>query len=375
MRQYKKGIGYKLKSIMIKIQKIFLNILLFLFIFTLFPISTKAIGDGSSIEATVTQIIEEKKIVVMEADQLYQKLELELSTPDHKKITVENGDQPLANIIKYAINDQVLVNLTTNPDGSQQYNIIDFVRKDSLILLSIIFVILLVIVAKGKGLSSIFGMIFTFFIVFAFILPRILAGDNPVLIAIIGSLVIIPASFYLAHGLNKKTTIAIIGSIISLIIVAILAAIFTELGHLTGLSSEEAGMLSIGQNNLNMKGILLAGIVIGALGVLDDITISQAAIVDELANTAKLTKIKELYSRSMVIGKDHITSMVNTLVLAYAGASLPLLLIFVNNPHPFGEIVSYETIAEEIIRTLVGSIGLILAVPITTLISAKWYKK
>lgn len=134
-------------------------------------------------------------------------------------------------------------------------------------------------------------------------------------------------------------------------------------------------MLSIDQGNLNMKGILLAGIVIGALGVLDDITISQAAIVDELAKTANLTKAKDLYTRSMVIGKDHITSMVNTLVLAYTGASLPLLLIFTNNPHPFMEIINYELIAEEIIRTLVGSIGLILAVPITTMIAANSYKK
>ncbi len=346
--------------------------------FFLFSSEIKAIGgneDTQAVEAMVVKISDEKEIEVMGAQQLYQKLELELSTPGHKKITIENGNQPLANIIKYSINDRVLVNLTTGPDDVQKYVIIDFVRKDSLILLSIIFVVLLVLIVKWKGLSSIFGMIFTFFVVFVFILPHILAGDNPVLIAIIGSLVIIPVSFYLAHGLNKKTTVAIIGSIITLIIITILGSIFIKIGHLTGLSSEEAGMLSLGQVSLNMKGILLAGIVVGALGVLDDITISQAAIVDELANTAKLTKVKDLYLRSMIIGKDHITSMVNTLVLAYAGASLPLLLIFVNNPHPFGEIINYELIAEEIIRTLVGSIGLILAVPITTFIAANWYKK
>lgn len=353
-------------------KKIFLTI--FLLIVFIFPISIKAIGDGSSIEATIVQIIEEKEIEIMESNQLYQKLELELSTPDHKKVVIENGNQPIANIIKYAVNDRVLVNTTTGLEG-EEYVITDFVRKDSLILLSIIFVILLVVIAKWKGLSSILGMIFTFFVVFIFILPRILAGNNPVLIAVGASLVIIPVSFYLAHGFNKKTTIAVISSIISLIITAVLASIFTQIGHLTGLSSEEAGMLSIDRGNLNMKGILLAGIVIGALGVLDDITISQAAIVDELAITAKLTKAKDLYTRSMVIGKDHITSMVNTLVLAYAGASLPLLLIFTNNPHSFSEIINYELIAEEIIRTLVGSIGLILAVPITTIIAANWYKK
>lgn len=330
---------------------------------------------SDTIRGRVVRVVEEKQIVVMDNEQLYQKLELELSTPDNKKVIIENGNQPIVNTTKYSVNDNVLVNTTIDLEGNQGYIIIDFVREDSLILLSILFVILLVIVTKWKGLFSLFGMFFTFFVIFIFVLPQLLAGDNPILVAIIASLVIIPVSFYVSHGFNKKTTIAIIGSIISLVITAILASIFTQLGHLTGLSSEEAGMLSIGQNNLNMKGILLAGIVIGALGVLDDITISQAAIVDELANTAKLTKAKDLYSRSMVIGKDHITSMVNTLVLAYAGASLPLLLIFTNNPHPFSEIINYEMIAEEIIRTLVGSIGLILAVPITTIIAANWYKK
>ena len=131
-------------------------------------------------------------------------------------------------------------------------------------------------------------------------------------------------------------------------------------------------MLALDKSNLQMRGVLLAGMVIGALGVLDDITVSQSAIVEELVTTAGLKKAKELYSRSMVVGKDHITSMVNTLVLAYAGAAMPLMLMFVNNPHPFGEIVNYEMIAEEIIRTLVGSIALILAVPISSFIAANW---
>ncbi len=366
-----------IKSFMISHKKIIIFFILFFsFIFT-FSNKTFAFNNDSpnNLQARVVNIIEEKQIEVEGKEQIYQKLELVLNTADKKKIIVENGNLPLVNIIKYSINDNVLVSSEVNLDGNKEYFIIDFVRRDSLFLLSIIFIILLLVVAKWKGFSSLLGMIFTFLVVFAFILPRLLAGDNPILIAIGASLVIIPVSFYLAHGFNKKTTIAIISSIISLIITAILASIFTQIGHLTGFSSEEAGMLSLNFSNLNMKGILLAGIVIGTLGVLDDITISQAAIVDELATSAKLTAIKDLYSRSMIIGKDHITSMVNTLVLAYAGASLPLLLIFTQNPHPFSEIINYEFLAEEIIRTLVGSIGLILAVPITTIIAANCYRK
>lgn len=341
------------------------------------PAQVAAIGNdgGSTVEGVVVRVIEEKEIEIMETEQLYQKLELKLSTPDQKTVVVENGNQPLANIVKFEVGDKVLVNLTADPEGNEKYEIIDFVRRDGLIILSIIFGVLLVVVARWRGLTSLLGMVFTFLVVFLLVLPRIMAGDNPVFVAIIGSLIIIPVSFYLAHGLNKKTTVAIISSMLTLVVTTVLGSIFINLGHLTGLSSEEAGMLFLDQSSLNMKGVLLAGIVVGALGVLDDITISQAAIVDELARTAKLTKVKDLYLRSMVIGKDHITSMVNTLVLAYAGASLPLLLIFVNNPHPFGEIVNYEMIAEEIIRTLIGSIGLILAVPITTFIAAGWYKR
>lgn len=351
--------------------------LVFLLVFFLLPapIMASSSQNSEAVSARIIKISEEKTIEVMGKTQLYQKLELELNTPDKKIITIENGQDPLANSVEYSINDNVLVNQNTSPDGFQQYVITDFVRHDSLLLLFLIMIILLVVIARWKGFFSIFGMAYTFVIVFFYVLPRLLAGDNPILVAVISSMLIIPISFYLSHGFNKKTTVAIVGSLISLIITAFLASIFIDISHLTGLSSEEAGMLSLDQGNLNMKGILLAGIVIGALGVLDDITISQAAIVDELAITAKLSKSSQLYSRAMVIGKDHITSMVNTLVLAYAGASLPLLLIFTNNPHPFSEIINYEIIAEEIVRTLVGSIGLIIAVPITTFLAAVWYKK
>ncbi len=341
----------------------------------LFPIKIYALEQ--SYQAKIEKIIEEKEIEVMETKQLYQKLEIIFTKGDKKgqKVIIENGNQPMANIVIYKVNDPVLVNVSNDLDGKEMYFITDYIRKDGLLFLLIIFVVLTVLIAKWKGLSSILGMFFTFWVLFSFVLPKISNGSNPVLIASMASLFIIPISFYLSHGLNKKTTIAIIGSIISLIITGILAYVFINLAHLTGFSSEEAGMLSIGQAGLlNMKGLLLAGIVIGALGVLDDITISQAAIVDELAKTANLTKGIDLYSKAMNIGKDHIASMVNTLVLAYAGASLPLLLIFINSPHPFGEIINYEMIAEEIIRTLIGSIGLILAVPITTAIAVHMYK-
>lgn len=353
------------------IKKVIFPILVLLTFFI--PSSVLASDSTQSTKATITNILEEKQINVMGINQLYQKLELELDN-NHQKIIIENGNQALANIVKYYINDRVIVT-KDSIDGVDQYSITDFVRTDSLILLSIIFLFFLFFIGKWKGVSSILGMGFTFIIVFILILPQISAGTNPTLVAIIGSLVIIPFSFYLTHGFNKKTTIAVVSSIVALIITIILGSIFIKIGHLTGLSSEEAGMLSLSQSFLNMKGILLAGIIIGTLGVLDDITIAQTAVVEELSKTEKYPKSIDLYTHSMSVGRDHIASMVNTLILAYAGASLPLLLMFINNPHPFSEIINIEMISEEIIRTLIGSIGLILAVPITTFLATNIYTK
>jgi uncharacterized membrane protein len=345
-------------------------------VFLFLPHFTLAIDP--SYQATVSKIVEQKNIDVFGTSQIYQKIELSITSSDKKGqvITIENGDQPLANIITYKVGDRVYLSETSTSEGTKEFQITDFVRQDALFLLFIIFTVLTIVVARFKGFSSMISMVLTFVILFAFVLPQISHGKNPVFIAIISSILIIPISFYMSHGVNRKTSAAILGSIISLSITSLLAYIFIRLTHLTGFSTEEAGMLSIDRRGLlDMKGLLLSGIVVGTLGVLDDITVSQAAIADELSKVGQFKKVSELYSRTMVIGTDHITSMVNTLVLAYAGASLPLLLMFVDNPQPIMSILNNEMIAEEIVRTLIGSIGLIVAVPITTYIAAKWFHR
>jgi uncharacterized membrane protein len=335
-------------------------------------------NDSQNFEATVTKIDEEKQIEFEGQKQLYQKVELVLNTgPDkNKQITIENGKEAMANVVKYQKGDRVIVTEDQDPQGNNFYAITDFIRRTSLLILVIVFVGLILIVTRWKGFASLLSMSFTFWILFIYVLPQLSAGQNPLVIASIASLIIIPISFYVAHGISKKTTVAIVGSLIALLVTAILAFIFIDMGKLTGLSSEEAGMLSIDrQGGLNMKGLLLAGIVIGALGILNDITISQAAVVNELIKVTEKPKPMTIYKEAMNVGRDHIASMVNTLILAYAGVSLPLLLIFINNDHPFLEIINYEFLAEEIIRTLIGAIGLILAVPITTFIAVYWIKK
>lgn len=331
-----------------------------------------------SLEARVVEIIEEGEVIIFDQAQNYQKLRLEFTkgTLKGERREIEVGMTPMVQVVEYKLNDKVAVVRQKDLNGEEMLTIIDFVRRDALALLFIVFLIITLLVAKKRGFTSVISMIITFVVIFLFILPRILNGGNPVLITIMGALGIIPFSFYLSHGNNKKTTVAILSTIISFIITGLLALIFAQLTRLTGLASEEAGMLmSIKQGEIDMKGLLLAGILIGTLGILDDITISQAAIVEQLAQASEGIKFKELYTRAMRVGEDHIASMINTLVLVYAGASLPLLLIFINNPHPISEVISYEFIAEEVVRTLVGSIGLIAAVPISTLLACLVIRK
>jgi len=324
------------------------------------------------LEAIVTRVVEEKQIEVMQKKQLYQKLELTVMSgqQENKIIIVENGTIPLANEQKYQLDDKVMVSSMRGMDGKVSYYISDYMRRDALIILFGIFILVTIIIAKWRGIMSLIGMAISFLVIFFFILPQISSGANPVEIAILGSLIIIPVSFFLSHGINMKTFVAIIGTLVALIITGVLSVIFVEAAKLTGFASEDASFLQVAkQGAINMKGLLLAGIIIGVLGVLDDITISQSSIVFQLKETNTRLSMDELYKRAMNVGQDHISSMVNTLILVYTGAALPLLLLFINNPHPFSQIVNYEIIADEIVRTLVGSIGLVLSVPTTTFVA------
>jgi len=331
--------------------------------------------DQEILEGQVTKILEEKQISFGETQekQLFQKLEILVTAGSlkDKKIEVESGNLPMANLPKYKVGDKLLVAYSLDLEGNDSFQITDYIRRDSLSFLFSVFVILAILIAGWRGITSLVGMAVSFLVIFIFVLPKILAGSNPVLIAVLGSFLIIPVSFYLSHGLNKKTTVAVVGTILALAITGILAGFFVDQAKLTGFASEEAGFLQVAkQGTVNIKGLLLAGIIIGVLGVLDDITISQSAIVFQLKQANPKLKKGQLFWQAMNVGQDHIASMVNTLILVYTGAALPLLLLFINTPHPFSEVINYEIVAEEVVRTLVGSIGLILAVPITTFIAS-----
>lgn len=324
------------------------------------------------LEAIITQVKQEKQIKDQGKKHLYQNLELFVTKGvlKDKKIIVENGKIPLSNIPKYKVGDRVIVTISKGPDKKNVFYITDYVRRISLYWLFAFFLTVVLVIGGLRGFTSILGLGFSFLVIFAFVLPQISAGRDPVGVAIIASMVIVPVSFFLSHGINKKTISAVIGTAIALIITGVLANFFVNTVNLSGFASEESSFVEAAKPGIiNMQGLLLAGIIIGALGILDDITISQAAVVSQLHKLNPKLDYYELFMKAMDVGRDHIASMVNTLVLVYTGAAMPLLLLFINNPISPTDVINYEVIAEEIVRTLVASIGLILAVPITTLIT------
>lgn len=271
-----------------------------------------------------------------------------------------------------AVGDDIILAKSYKIDGSSYYVVVDRGRLVLLALLTVLFVGLVVLVAGRRGLSAFLGLALSLVVLIGFVVPQILNGASPFWISILGAAAIALVSMYLAHGFTYQTTVALVSTVLTFVIATSLAAIFVRVLGLSGAGTEEAFLLQIGQaNTLDLRGLLLGGIVIGALGVLDDITTSQTAAVAELKRANPALGTRQLYTRGLNVGREHILSLVNTLVLAYAGASLPIFLFFqLNTTTPWWVIVNGEYLSEEIVRTLVGSIALILAVPITSFLAA-----
>lgn len=263
--------------------------------------------------------------------------------------------------------DQVLLN-----DGGAdlpldaRYSFADVQRSRAMWIVAAVFAAAVVALGRWRGLLALSGIAVSLVVILVFIFPAFLHGSHPIGVALTGASVIAFASLYLAHGLKVRTTVALLGTVVSLALTAGLAILATELASLSGLADEEALRLLAFAPDLDFRGLLLAAIIIGALGVLDDVTVTQAAAVWELRRSSPGLSARKVYSAGVRIGRDHIAATVNTLVLAYAGAAMPLLLMFAESGMSVGEVATSESVAVEIISTLVGSVGLVAAVPITT---------
>jgi uncharacterized membrane protein len=333
-------------------------------------------SDGAApLPATVVFVVSEQEVLVLGENQIVQTLELAIASGPRKGeiVTLEQGAIPSVHVPRYRVGDQVFLRQSLMPDGSSVYEIATRNRTFPLLWMALVFVGLVALAGGQRGARSLVGMALSFVVIFFFVLPRVGAGQAPVWTALLGCGLVMPASYYLSHGLNRKTTVALVGSLLGLGLTALLAVAFVAGARLTGFSGDEAGFVqSLYGSAIDLRGLLLAGMIIGVLGVLDDITVAQAAIVEQLREANRDLDAWQLYRRAMRVGQDHIASMVNTLVLVYAGAALPLLLLLTDQSLPIAYVLSQELIAEEVVRMLVTSSGLVAAVPVTTLLAARW---
>jgi uncharacterized membrane protein len=250
------------------------------------------------------------------------------------------------------------------------YVLVDFERGGALLVLFAIFALLVLAFSRVRGALSLLGLGASLAVILLFVVPAILNGEPPVAVAVAGSLAVMLVTILLTHGRGPKAIAALLGTTASLGLTALLAVVFTETARLTGLAGEEAFALRLVDPDVSLQGLLIAGMVIGALGVLDDVTVSQSSTVLALRAANPALGFRQLFARAMTVGRDHVSATVNTLVLAYAGSSLPVLLILSSGALGVGQAVSLELVSEQIVATLVGSIGLIAAVPATTAVAA-----
>ncbi len=251
-----------------------------------------------------------------------------------------------------------------------QYSVTDVNRKFPMVLLAGIFALAVVVVGRMRGLMALVALAISFLVLTLFILPAILQGSNPLVVAVVGASAIMLIALYMCHGLSARTSVAVIGTLISLLLIGLLGSTFIGSAYLTGNTDDNTGLIHGLYPTIDMSGLLLAGVIIGSLGVLDDVTVTQTSAVWELHEANPTMGWRNLYRAGIRIGRDHIASVVNTLVLAYAGAALPLLLLFSIAQSSVGTVANSELVAEEIVRTLVGSIGLVASVPVTTALAA-----
>ncbi len=321
------------------------------------------------VEATVTAITPTNCGIVRTNNRCVQvEARLDEGPKEGQTISFSSQEAPQARAMQEG--DAIYVAHSPNDPDPTRYLFLDYQRGVPLLVLGIIFAVVVIGLSRLSGVAALAGLAVSLVVLVRFVLPAILEGSSPIAVAIVGSATIMFAALYLTHGVNVRTSTAVLGTLFSLLLTGLLAGYFVDLARLTGFGSEEALFLQISAEQVNLEGLILGGVIIGTLGVLDDVTITQASAVWEIHLANPALGARQLYRSAVRIGRDHIASTVNTLVLAYAGASLPLLILFTLADFSVGDTLTSEVVAQEVVRTLVGSIGLVASVPITTGLAA-----
>ncbi|MBP2473201.1 putative membrane protein [Crossiella equi] len=264
----------------------------------------------------------------------------------------------------------MLVHYPTRLVEYERYEVEAPDRSGPLALLALVFAIAVLALSRWRGLAALGALGLCLLGLTEFVMPAIIHGQNPLLVAVVGGTVIMVAALFLTHGFTARTAVAVLGTAAGLTLTGVLGWVSLDLAGITGLGSDNVGFLSGYLQGVDLQGLLLAGLVIGALGVLDDVTVTQATVVWELAAADPSATRRGLFAAGLRVGRAHVASTVNTLVLAYAGVALPLLMLFAIRGMPIQHVLSSAPVAEEIVRALVGSLGIIAAVPLTTLLAA-----
>ena len=295
---------------------------------------------------------------------------IKLSTgPDKGKTTTVQVPQGITVSVKAG--QSVMLGVQTDAKNiADRYQYVDHDRTKPLLILALIFSVAVVALSRWRGFAALIALAVTAVMLTQFILPAILSGSNPLLVAVVGGSVVMAIALFLTHGINAESSIALSGTIAALGLTVLLGWFFTKFCQLSGLASDSASAVKQFFPNVDLVGLLVAGMVIGALGVLDDVTVTQAAAVWELSAANPSASRRELVAAGLRIGRTHVASVVNTLVLAYAGAAMPVLITFAIQGIPAQYTISTEIVAMEVVRGLVGSLGIIAAVPLTTALAA-----
>jgi uncharacterized membrane protein len=335
--------------------------------------SQSTLGSGTYL-AQVVAITDEGKVTLGDHEQLYQTMMVKVQQKgdyNGQEFSVTYGKNQLrSDDNRFKVGDKIYIMIGQGPDGSLKANYTDYDRSNVLLALLIVFMLAVLIMGRWKGLGSLVSLAFSMFIILAYIIPHVLKGEDPVTVSLIGSGILLGVSLYMTYGWNLKTHSSVISMILTLLITGGLTALFVDLAHLTGYGDENAlYLIQMSSNQINPQGLLLGGMIIGTLGILDDLVTSQSAAVVEIHGANPSLNMRETFLRAIHIGQDHVAATVNTLVLSYTGASLPLLLVFTLAQGSYKYLINSEMLSEEIVRTLVGSLGLVFAVPISTLIA------
>jgi len=322
-------------------------------------------------KAKVVEVIGERYENLFDTDLLVQTLSIEmLQGPEKGSIfEIENDFQA------FKKGNRVYVNHNIFADGQESYMIINVARQGALFLLVGIFVFTVILFGRWQGVRSLMALVASFVAILYVLIPGILSGWNPLFASFLVAGAILFAAIFFTHGFNRESAVAYTGTMIAVVLSGLFAIFAVHITKLTGFAAEEAVYLNFNTGGeINFTALLLGAFIIGFLGVLDDISITQSAVVTELyASNPDITQ-REVFTRAMRVGREHVGALVNTLVLAYTGASLPLLLYFNGSSASFAATVNLEIFATEIVRIIVGSIGLILTVPIVTLLAVTYLK-